>query len=177
MRAGSAAAAGKARTDRDLPISLVLIGSLVIVVLMWAMLTFVPVQGAKTGSVFEFARVDHRGDFWIFVCDGGVANQRTDWEQFESDQRNDDCDFDGHLRGVSDRGMEAASVCGARADDRRRGVSRVRDCWRHFAGFENGIFGRRDAEVAANRISDRSIGFHIRGGRHADRDEQGTGEI
>ncbi len=49
VRAGNAAAAGKARTDRDLPISLVLIGSLVIVVLMWAMLTFVPVQGAKTG--------------------------------------------------------------------------------------------------------------------------------
>ncbi len=49
MRAGNAAAASKVRTDRDLPISLVLMGSLVIVVLMWAMLTFVPVKGAMTG--------------------------------------------------------------------------------------------------------------------------------
>ena len=159
VRAESAAAAGEARTDRDLPIRFVLIGSLVIVVLMWAMLTFVPVPGAKTGRVFEFARGDHRGDFRIFVCDGGVANQRVDRKQFESDQRNDDCDFDGYLRGVSDRGMEAAAVCGARADDRRRGVYRVRDCRRHFAGFENGIFGRSDAEISADRIDDRSIWF------------------
>jgi uncharacterized oligopeptide transporter (OPT) family protein len=47
QRDGSATQAG--RLDRDLPISFVLIGSLVIVAMMWALLTFKPVPGASTG--------------------------------------------------------------------------------------------------------------------------------
>jgi putative OPT family oligopeptide transporter len=49
VRAGSGAAEGRIRTERDLPISVVLLGSLAIVILMWAMLTFRPVIGASTG--------------------------------------------------------------------------------------------------------------------------------
>jgi len=47
QREGTATQAG--RQDRDLPISFVLIGSLVIVAMMWALLTFKPVPGANTG--------------------------------------------------------------------------------------------------------------------------------
>ena len=47
QREGTAAQAG--RLDRDLPISFVLIGSVVIVAMMWALLTFKPVPGASTG--------------------------------------------------------------------------------------------------------------------------------
>ena len=46
---GDAAASG--RTKRDLPVTLVLGGSAVIVLLMWALLTFKPVPGAPTGVV------------------------------------------------------------------------------------------------------------------------------
>ncbi|HXN63849.1 MAG TPA: oligopeptide transporter, OPT family [Candidatus Acidoferrales bacterium] len=46
-RAGTSATG--LRTERDLPMKFVLLGSLVIVVLMWAMLTFRPVPGAQTG--------------------------------------------------------------------------------------------------------------------------------
>jgi putative OPT family oligopeptide transporter len=49
VRAGAGETAGKLRTERDMPISVVLLGSAVIIVLMWAMLTFVPVKGASTG--------------------------------------------------------------------------------------------------------------------------------
>jgi putative OPT family oligopeptide transporter len=49
QRAGTAKRAG--RLDRDLPISFVLIGSVVIVAMMWALLTFKPIPGASTGIV------------------------------------------------------------------------------------------------------------------------------
>lgn len=49
VRAGGAGTDTRLRTERDMPISVVLLGSLAIIVLMWAMLTFVPVQGASTG--------------------------------------------------------------------------------------------------------------------------------
>ena len=46
-RAGTAAAAN--RVERDLPMRLVIFGSVAILVMMWALLTFKPVPGAQTG--------------------------------------------------------------------------------------------------------------------------------
>ena len=46
--AGSDQAAGASRIDRDMPLKWVLIGSLIIIVLVWVVLTFHPVQGAET---------------------------------------------------------------------------------------------------------------------------------
>jgi len=46
-REGGAAAAN--RTQRDLPMKFVVIGSLAIIVMMWALLTFRPIPGAQTG--------------------------------------------------------------------------------------------------------------------------------
>jgi putative OPT family oligopeptide transporter len=45
----AAAPASRGRTSQDLPMTLVLAGSAVVVVLMWAFLTFKPVPGAPTG--------------------------------------------------------------------------------------------------------------------------------
>jgi uncharacterized oligopeptide transporter (OPT) family protein len=47
QRAGTAPQAD--RLERDLPMSFVLIGSLVIIAMMWALLTFKPIPGASTG--------------------------------------------------------------------------------------------------------------------------------
>jgi putative OPT family oligopeptide transporter len=47
QRSGTAVATS--RLDRDFPISFVLIGSIAILVMMWALLTFKPVPGASTG--------------------------------------------------------------------------------------------------------------------------------
>ena len=48
-RAGQAAAAE--RVNRDLPINVVVFGSLILVAMMWALLTFRPVPGAQSGLV------------------------------------------------------------------------------------------------------------------------------
>src|SRR4029453_13019706 len=49
LRRSDAAPVKQSRTSQDLPMTLVLAGSAVIVVLMWAFLTFMPVPGAPTG--------------------------------------------------------------------------------------------------------------------------------
>ena len=49
LGAGSGAAAGSSRTERDLPMNTVIIGSVVLIAMMWALLTFKPVPGAQTG--------------------------------------------------------------------------------------------------------------------------------
>jgi len=49
LGAGSSARAGTKRTERDLPMSTVVIGSVVLIAMMWALLTFKPVPGAQTG--------------------------------------------------------------------------------------------------------------------------------
>jgi len=49
LGAGGAASNGSLRTERDLPMSTVVIGSLVLLAMMWVLLTFKPVPGAPTG--------------------------------------------------------------------------------------------------------------------------------
>jgi putative OPT family oligopeptide transporter len=44
----STATDGTARTDRDVPMKWVIVGSILIVVMMWVLLTFHPMQGAET---------------------------------------------------------------------------------------------------------------------------------
>ena len=49
LRKSKASPVDQGRTSRDLPMTLVLLGSAVVVALMWAFLTFKPVPGAPTG--------------------------------------------------------------------------------------------------------------------------------
>ena len=55
LRKGAAATAGNARTDRDLPMSVVIGGSVALVLLTWIFLTFKPVPGAQTGVLANLA--------------------------------------------------------------------------------------------------------------------------
>jgi len=49
LGAGSAESAGASRTERDIPMTTVVIGSVVLLAMMWALLSFKPVPGAETG--------------------------------------------------------------------------------------------------------------------------------
>ena len=51
LAAGAATAASQRRTDRDLNLKWALAGSLVLMIIMWAMLTFYPVPGAPTSAL------------------------------------------------------------------------------------------------------------------------------
>jgi putative OPT family oligopeptide transporter len=53
QRAGTALQAG--RLERDLPMKFVLIGSVVLLVMIWALLTFKPIPGARTGLLSNLA--------------------------------------------------------------------------------------------------------------------------
>lgn len=54
-KGAAAAAAGNERTDRDLPMSVVVGGSILLVLLMWIFLTLKPVPGAQTGMLANLA--------------------------------------------------------------------------------------------------------------------------
>src|SRR5437660_1217488 len=51
LAAGSAGAAGQRRTDRDISLKWALLGAGLLMVMMWAMLTFYPVPGAHTSWI------------------------------------------------------------------------------------------------------------------------------
>ena len=51
LAAGAGAAAGQRRTDRDLNLKWALLGSFVLMIVMWVMLTFYPVPGAQTSAL------------------------------------------------------------------------------------------------------------------------------
>jgi len=54
LSAGAAGVLGQKRTDRDLPLTWALIGAGVLLLFMWALLTFYPVAGAHTSIVNNF---------------------------------------------------------------------------------------------------------------------------
>jgi putative OPT family oligopeptide transporter len=54
-KGAAAAAAGNERTDRDMPMSVVIGGSILLVVLTWVFLTVKPVPGAQTGILANLA--------------------------------------------------------------------------------------------------------------------------
>jgi putative OPT family oligopeptide transporter len=54
LAAGAAGVLGQKRTERDLPLSWALLGSGVLLLFMWALLTFYPVAGAHTSVVNNF---------------------------------------------------------------------------------------------------------------------------
>ena len=54
-KGAAAAAAGNERTDRDMPMSVVIGGSVLLAVLMWIFLTVKPVPGAQTGLLANLA--------------------------------------------------------------------------------------------------------------------------
>ncbi len=179
IRAKQAAAAAAAvnRTERDMSMRVVLMGSAVIVAMVWALLEVQADSGSDDQRVRGFSGGDIRGGVRIFVRHGGVADQRIDWQFVESDQRNDDCDSDGDVRGVSGDSLDFDRGPGAGADDWRRGVHRFGDCGRDFAGSENRLPGGGDALLAASGAGDWSDGVVIRDRRDADPDEYRPGAI
>ena len=54
LAAGSASVQSQRRTDRDIPLKWALVGAAVLLLFMWAMLTFNPVPGANTSIVSNF---------------------------------------------------------------------------------------------------------------------------
>src|SRR5262249_41125544 len=54
LSAGAAMVMGQKRTERDLPLKWALAGAAVLMLLMWAMLTFFPIKGAHTSVVSNF---------------------------------------------------------------------------------------------------------------------------
>ncbi len=99
------------RTERDLPIRVVLFGAVAIVAMMWALLTFRPIPGAETGLRREPAGGDFRGGIRLPVCDRVGAYLRAHRQFVESDQRDGDRYADGDVRDVPGGRLDARQLC------------------------------------------------------------------
>ena len=167
----AATAAAVSRTERDMSMRVVLIGSAVIVAMMWALLTFKPIPGAQTSAFANLLAAVFVVVFgFLFVTvasriSGLIGNSSNPISGMTIATLMATCAVFLVIH------WTATAYAGAGADDWRRGVHRFGDCRRDFAGFEDGLSGGRDALLAADRAGDRRDGFVVCDRRHADPDE------
>ncbi len=165
------------RTDRDLPMSVVIFGSAVLVLLMFFFLTFNPVPGAQTTLLANFAAsmlVVIFGFLFVTVASrivGLIGSSASPVSGMTIATLMATC---GDLPG---QGLDGACIRRAGHHHRRRGLHRGFQCRRYFTGFEDGLSDRRDAVEAAARADDWRDCLHLRHRRDAERNEQGAGEV
>ena len=155
------------RTERDMSMRVVVIGSAVIVAMMWALLTFKPIPGAMTSGLADFLAAIFVVTFgFLFVTvasriSGLIGNSSNPISGMTIATLMATCAVFLVIHWTS------TAHAGAGADDWRRGLHRVGDCGRDFAGSEDRISGGRDAVLAADGAGDRRDG--VRPSRSAGR--------
>ncbi len=172
-KGAAAAAAGNERTDRDLPMSVVVGGSVVLAFLTWIFLTLKPVPGAQTGVLanlaasllivvfgFLFVTVSSR----IVGLIGSSANPISGMTI---------ATLMATAAVFLVKGWTAPAYRSAGDHGRRRGVYRVGERGRYIAGSEDRIPRGRDAVETAGGADDWRVRFDIRGRHHAEHGEPG----
>ena len=128
----------------------VLVGSVVIMAMMWALLKFKPIPGAQTGAFANLIAAIFVMVFgFLFVTvasriSGLIGNSSNPISGMTIATLMATCAVFLVVH------WTANSYRGARADDRRRGLHRCGDRGRDFAGFEDGLSRGRDAVLAAD---------------------------
>ena len=171
IRSQQAGAEAGGRLERDIAMKWVVLGSLAIIVVMWLMLTFNPIAGARTIRVREPRRVALRGDLRVPLRHGVLAHLRADWHVGQSGERDDHRHADGDLCDVPGDGVDRAGVFRAGDHHRRRRVRRRGECRGDIAGLEDRVPDWRDAVSPAVGLDDRRHGVGVRHRRNADADE------
>ena len=92
---------------KTLPMRWVIVGSAVIIVMMWILLTFHPMKGAGTCWYQNLVRRCFRGGLRVSVRYRRQPHQRPARQFFEPDQRHEHRHADGHLRYFPSRGWTA----------------------------------------------------------------------
>ena len=131
------------RTDRDIPMPLVLLGSVGLVAAVAAS-NLIPTD--------TIGRVDRRrdgGPLRLSVRDGELADHRRDRLVVEPDLGHDDRDPAAHLPDLRRPGLGRSGVPAGRPLDRRRGLHRLVERRHDLAGPQDRIPRRRDAVEAA----------------------------
>ena len=146
---GKAVAAQPSRTDHDMPMSVVLGGSLLLIVLMFAFLQFKPVPRSAGKLAGEYCGEFADRGVWIFVCDGVGKDRRDRWVECQPGKRYDDRDVDGDGGDLPGEGVDSSGVWGAGDYDWRRGLRGGLECRRYESGSEDRLSDWGDAVEAA----------------------------
>ena len=144
---GSGAAAGRARTDRDLPLSVVLVGSLTLALFL-ALAPGMPLQ-----YNFLAAILDRR--LRLLLRDGLLADHRPYRQLVEPDFRDDDRDADPDLHDLRCRRLDGGRLRAGGTGSGRGGLHRGGDCRRDVPGPEDRLPRGRNARLSTDRPGDR----------------------
>ncbi len=178
MRPGAEAVKTKPiRTENDLPMTVVIIGSLLIVACMFLFLEFKPVPGAFVGWAANLSASLLVVVFGFLVCDGEFEDRRSGGVVGEPSIGHDDCDADGDDGGLSGAGVDGAGIWSAGDHNWRRRVHCGFELGRYFAGFEDRLHHRCHSAGAAGRADDRRGGFDAGDWSDAEPDEHGAAGV
>ena len=165
------------RTAHDLPMSVVLGGVVAAGCTDGCVSPISPGTGSAGWPACKHrGRVAGRG-LWIPVCHGFGAHRRHCGLKRESGLGDDDRHphgDDGHLPGA---GLDGPGLRRACNHHRRHRVHRGLERGRHLAGSQDRLSHRRDPVEAAGRGDGRCDHLRLFNRGHAERDEQGPGEL
>jgi hypothetical protein len=149
---GASAAGAQSRTERDIPMGIVLGGSLLLAIFLAVM--------PRPSDAGEHPRVGPDRALRILFRDGVVAHHRPDRFLVEPDLRHDDRHPDHHLRHFRRARMDGGHLRAGRPLRRRDRLHLRGQRRQHLAGPEDRLHRRRDADLSADGPRDRR--GHIR---------------
>ncbi len=145
LRRGRAAA--QLRTERDIPMTVVLFGL--------AGPGRLPDGDARPADAGQHRRVSPHHHLRLLLRDRLVAHHRPDRLVVESDLGHDDRDADHHVRDLRRARLERQHLRAGGAVGRRDHLHRRRQRRQHLAGSQDRLHRRRDADLSADGAGDR----------------------
>ncbi len=140
---GTGAGGTQTRTERDMPMMVVLVGSLLLAVFL-AVAPGLPTQGNILVSILIVL-------VRLLLRHGVVAHHGLDRLVVESHFGHDDRDVDHHLPDLRRARMDRRCLRPGGAVGRRHRLHRGRERRQHVAGPEDRVHRRRDADLSAAR--------------------------
>ena len=153
---GSGAGGTQTRTERDMPMMVVLVGSLLLAIFL--------AVGARPADAGQHPGLDPDRAVRLLLRHGLVAHHRPDRLLVQSDFGHDHRDADHHLPDLRRARLDRRCLRSGRALGRRHRLHRGRECRQHLAGPEDRLHRRRDADLSAARPGDwrRHVGVRDR---------------
>ncbi len=171
MRPGAAGQKKPIRTEDDLSMSVVVFGSLALVLLMFLFLAVQTGSGSLCRMGGQPRRVAPRCGLRIPLCHRQFAHRRPHRQFRQPRLRHDHCHAHGHRGHLPSAGLDRPRVWRPGHHHRRRGLHRGFQLRRYFAGPQDRLPGRIHSLEAAGGADDRGCHFD-RGHRiHAEPDE------
>jgi uncharacterized oligopeptide transporter (OPT) family protein len=171
MRKSGPATVKAVRTEDDLPMSVVIGGSLALVAIMFFFLQFKPCPRHLCRPTGQSRRFAPRRGLRIPLRHRQLPYRRPHRQFSQPGLRHDHRYTHGHIRDLPRQRLDSTRIRSAGHHRRRRGLHRRVQLRRHQPGPQNRLPHRRHPTPAADRADDRRLRLHADHRRHPHRNE------